>query len=423
MVDMSQRLLDGLRRDALVSLTQDLIRIPSAVKGIDEGDELEIANFVARRLENSGFEVKLQEPRQGRPNVIGMLKGSGGGYNLMLNGHLDTVETTGMTVDALSGRIEEGKIYGRGSVDMKGALAAFLLIGENVKRLGLELKGNLIISGCMDEEGRAIGSQFMAKSLIGIDSAIVGEATGMKIGVAHKGLTFITLRTYGKATHGSSPQHGINAIMAMSRVLNALDMELPTTFDKKSNAVLGSPNYNVGLIRGGYRANVVPDLCEAEIDRRMIPGETIQSVLEEIEDILDKLRVKDPSLKVEADALDWVKAFPMNVSKDEPIVQSISKSLKTIGMKPEITKLSYWTDASSFVNLANIPTVVFGPGDIRQAHSATEHIEVDELLTYARTMALTVHDYCNRKKLHNSALIIVSPNSPTAHKVRDLKAE
>jgi len=395
---MSQKLLDGISRDALVSLAQALIRIPSAVKGIDEGNELEVANFIAERLERIGFEVELQEPREGRPNVIGTLRGSGGGYNLMLNGHLDTVETSGMTIDPLAGKVMDGKLYGRGAVDMKGSLAAFIHVAETMKKAGVELKGDLTLSGCMDEEGRAVGSQTMAKSLIEIDAAIVGEATGMKIGIGHKGLTFITLRTYGKATHGSSPQHGINAIMEMNKVLTALDNELPKRFERKHHPTLGSPTYNVGLIHGGYSANVVPDRCEVEIDRRMVPGETIQSVLGEIETILDKLRQEDPNLKAEAKALDWVKALPMEISKDEYIVQSISKSLRALGREPEITTLPYWTDASSFVNLAHIPTVVFGPGDVRQAHSADEYVDIQELLTYAKTIALTILDLCNRMR-------------------------
>jgi len=398
---MSQRLLDEIGRDTLVSLAQELIRIPSAVKGIDEGRELEMANFIAQRLENSGFKVTLQEPREGRPNVIATLRGTGGGCSLMLNGHLDTVETEGMTVEPLTGKVKDGELYGRGSVDMKGALAAFILIGETVQRLGVELKGDLIISGCVDEEGRAIGSQAMAKSLSGIDAAIVGEATGMKIGTAHKGLTFITLRTHGKATHGSSPQHGINAIMAMNQVLTAFDDELPKRFEERRHPTLGPPTYNVGVIRGGYRANVVPDRCEVEIDRRMVPGETVQSVLGETEAILGRLRQQDPTLKVEADVLDWVKALPMEVSKDEPVIRCISKSLRNIGKEPELTTLPYWTDASSFVNLAHIPAVVFGPGDISQAHSATEHIDIEELYTYAKVTALTALNFCNREKPHN----------------------
>jgi len=396
---MSHQLLDGIRKDDFVSLARDLIRIPSAVKGIDEGDEREIANFIAKRLEDSGFVVRLQEAKTGRPNVIGTLRGSGGEYNLMLNGHLDTVETTGMTIDPFAGKVEEGKLYGRGAVDMKSALAALIYVGETVNRLGMELRGGLTISGCADEEGRAIGSRAMAQSLTGIDAAIVGEPTGMKIGIAHKGLTFITMRTYGKATHGSAPQLGVNAIMAMNKVLTALDAELPQLSGRKCHPALGSPTHNVGVIRGGYRANVVPDFCEVEIDRRMVPGETVQSVLGEINVILERLRREDPSLRVEASAVDWVKALPMDISKDEPIVQSVSRSHRAVtGKESELSTLPYWTDASSFVNLGHIPTVVYGPGDISQAHSAAEHIDINELLTYARTIALTVLDYCNRQK-------------------------
>ena len=389
------RLLDEINADAIVSLAKELIAIPTPVTSTGEGQEIEVANALARRLRSSGFNVELQEVMENRPNLIATLKGKGGGRSLMLNGHLDTVEAENMVVPPFEGKVDGGKLLGRGAVDMKGALAAFVVAGEAIERLGVELKGDLIISGCVDEEGKGVGGQVMAKSLQGVDGAIVGEATGMKIGVAHKGLTFITLHTYGKATHGSTPHLGVNAITGMVRVLNTIDSELPRRLEAKRHKALGPPTYNVGVIRGGYRPNVVPDRCEIEVDRRMVPGETVESVLGEMESILDVARSGDVSLKVDAQALDWAKAVPMEISGDEQIVRSIVKCLQASGRQAEVSTVPYWTDASSFVNLAGIPTVVFGPGDISQAHSATESIDVEELLAYSKLIASVALDFCN----------------------------
>jgi succinyl-diaminopimelate desuccinylase len=389
------RLLDEINTDAIVSLAKELIAIPTPVTSTGEGQEIEVANALARRLRSSGFNVELQEVMENRPNLIATLKGKGGGRSLMLNGHLDTVEAENMVVPPFEGRVDGGKLLGRGAVDMKGALAAFVVAGEAIERLGVELKGDLIISGCVDEEGKGVGGQVMAKSLQGVDGAIVGEATGMKIGIAHKGLTFITLHTYGKATHGSTPHLGVNAITGMVRVLNTIDSELPRRLEAKRHKALGPPTYNVGVIRGGYRPNVVPDRCEIEIDRRMVPGETVESVLGEMESILDVARSRDASLKVDAQALDWAKAVPMEISGDEQIVQSIVKCLQASGRQAEVSTVPYWTDASSFVNLAEIPTVVFGPGDISQAHSATESIDIEELLAYSKLIVSVALDFCN----------------------------
>jgi succinyl-diaminopimelate desuccinylase len=389
------RLVAEINSDSIVSLARELIALPTPVTSTGEGHEMEAANALARRLRSSCFKVMLQDVMENRPNLIATLKGKGGGQTLMLNGHLDTVEAENMVVPPFEGKVDGEKLVGRGAVDMKGALAAFVVAGEAIQRLGVELKGDLIISGCVDEEGKGAGGQAMAKSLEGVDGAIVGEATGMKIGVAHKGLTFITLHTYGRATHGSTPHLGVNAITGMVKVLNAIDSELPRRLEAKRHKALGAPTYNVGVIRGGYRPNVVPDRCEIEVDRRMVPGETVESVLAEMESVLDVARSEDASLKVDAQALDWAKAVPMEISRDEKIVQSIVKCLQASGRQAEVSTVPYWTDASSFVNLAGIPTVVFGPGDIGQAHSATESIDVEELVEYSKLIASVALDFCN----------------------------
>ncbi len=383
----------------LVSLTQSLVRIPSMIRGVDSGDESKIAEFIASRLEKSGFSVKLQEAKAGRPNVIATLKGEGDGYNLMLNGHLDTVEATGMTIDPFAAKVKDRCLYGRGAADMKAALAAFIHVAEIIKQTGVKLRGNLIVSGCADEEGMAKGGEVMAKSGLDAHLAVVGEPTGMRVCIGHKGLAFIMLKTFGKATHGSAPELGVNAILAMNRLLTALSSELPRRFKQQCHPLLGSPTFNVGMIRGGYRANVVPDFCEVEIDRRLIPGETTQTALQEIRAVIEKVRRQDSTLRVEVSALEWVKAMPMEIPRNEYIVIAMCRSFEAVtGKKAEIATVPYWTDASSFVNLAKIPTVVFGPGELVQAHSAAEYIDIDALVTFAKVIALLALDVCTKRR-------------------------
>jgi acetylornithine deacetylase/succinyl-diaminopimelate desuccinylase len=389
------RVLSRIKEEELVELARRLISIPSPVSGIDSGNESKVAEFIADRLEKIGFEVRLQEVRPGRPNVSATMRGDGGGLSLMLNGHLDTVEAVGMAVDPYAGEVRGRRLHGRGAADMKAAMAAFIHVAEAIKREGVRLRGDLVISGCVDEEGRGLGGEAMARSGLKTDMALVGEPTGLRIGIATKGLTFITLRTYGRAAHGSAPELGVNAVLAMSRIIVALYEELPRRFKLRRHPLLGEPTLNVGVVRGGYRANVVPDICEAELDRRLVPCETPTSALEEVREVIRGVGNLYPSLRAEASAMEWVKALPMEISGGEQIVKALRRSFRAVtGREAEVVALPYWTDASSFVNIAGIPTVIFGPGELAQAHSAEEYVDIDALTTFAKVLAVLILDVC-----------------------------
>ncbi|MGQ9544051.1 MAG: M20 family metallopeptidase [Candidatus Bathyarchaeia archaeon] len=387
--------MDLIDESGLVELTRNLIRIPSSVRGLNYGCEENIAKYLYKRLEDSGFEVHLQKVMEGRPNVVGILRGVGGGYNLMLNGHLDTIETEGMEVDPYAGEVRGGRIYGRGAADMKGALAAMVVACEAAKESNVELRGDLIFSGCADEEGRGTGGEYLARSGLKADMAIVGEPTGLNLGIAHKGLTFIEVRTYGKATHGSSPHLGKNAILIMNRVINLLNTKYHARLSNRKHPILGTPTFNIGLIEGGYRPNVVPDSCKMLIDRRIVPGEDYRSVLNELNEVLSELRSEDPEVKFQVEAIDWIKCSPMETSKDELIVKTVRESLKAVsGVEAEVGGLPYWCDAGSISNIMKIPTLIFGPGELEQAHSSTENIKITDLTIYAKTILKTIMDIC-----------------------------
>ncbi|MEM3381247.1 MAG: ArgE/DapE family deacylase [Candidatus Bathyarchaeia archaeon] len=388
--------MDLIDESDLIELTRKLINIPSPVRGIDHGCEEEIAKYLYKRLGDSGFEVHLQDVAEGRPNVIGILHGAGGGYSLMLNGHLDTIETEGMTIEPYGGEVKDGRIYGRGASDMKGALAAMVVACEAAKESNIQLKGDVIFAGSADEEGRGSGGEYLAKSGLKADMAIVGEPTGLSLGIAHKGLTFIEIKTYGKAAHGSNPNLGKNAILTMNKIINILDTKYLERLNGRKHPVLGTPTFNIGLIEGGYRPNVVPDSCRMLVDRRIVPGEDYTSVLNELNEILDELRSGDPDAKYQVEAIDWIKCSPMETPKDALIVKTVKENLKSIsGIEAEIGGLPYWCDAGSISNIMKIPTLVFGPGDLEQAHSSTESIDITKLKIYAKTILKTIIDICS----------------------------
>lgn len=397
--------MNKIDEGSLIKLARDLIRIPSVTKGIDRGDEKEIADFLAKRMKEIGLKVSLQEATKGRPNVIGVLQGSGGGNTLMLNGHMDTVEAHGMKIDPFGGEVKRGRIYGRGASDMKGAIAAMITVCETIKEFDIELKGNLVISCCADEEGRGLGGERLAKSGVKADMAIVGEPTELKLGIANKGLTFIDIIAKGKAAHGSSPELGENAILYMNDVINILRNDYSRILNKKKHPVLGRPTFNIGYIEGGYRPNVVPDFCKISIDRRMIPGESYRSVMDEINQVIKKVRAKNPKIKIKAKGLNWIKCLPMEISAKEYVVKSVAKNLKYVTRKePKIIGVPYWCDASSIVNIMKVPALIFGPGSLKQAHSSSEFIEINKLTTFAKTILLTTLDICNKDSIKTNPL-------------------
>jgi len=398
-----RELAEKIDENSLIDLTKELIKIPSFVTGIGEGSEKEIANFIAKTLSEAGFETHLQEVTRDRPNVVGIMRGTGGGSNLMLNGHLDTIETHGMKIDPFGGRVQDGRIYGRGASDMKGALAAMIIAAKTIKESGLSLKGDLIISGCADEEGKGMGGEYLAKSGLKADMAVVGEPTELDLAIAQKGLTFIDIAVEGKAAHGSSPEKGKNAILVMNEIINRLNSTYLTELNRRQHPLLGKPTLNIGFIEGGFRPNVVADFCRISIDRRIIPGEDCQTIEREINEIIKELQTKDPDIKVKVDVMKWAKCLPSEISPQETIVKSVSENLRDVtGREPRIIGAPYWTDAGSFVNLVKIPTLIFGPGELEQAHSSSESIPIDKLVAFSKIILLTALDICSREKTKNN---------------------
>jgi len=252
-----------------------------------------MARFISAWLQNAGLEVEQIEAAPGRPNVVGVARGTGGGRSLVLNGHMDTVGS-GEMQQPHSPVVKDGRLYGRGAYDMKGGLAACMLAAAEAKKRNL--RGDVIVQAVVDEEYASIGTQALA-TRTRAEGAIVAEFTELKLIVAHKGFVWMEVETIGKAAHGSRPDLGVDAIAKMGRVLTAIEKLDNTLRLKPAHPLLWSGSAHASLIRGGQELSSYPDRCVLSIERRTIPGETPDSVEAEVAQILQDVERDDPAFK------------------------------------------------------------------------------------------------------------------------------
>ncbi|MCD6530171.1 M20 family metallopeptidase [Candidatus Bathyarchaeota archaeon] len=374
--------LEKIDANEVVELTRQLVRIPSENP---PGNEREIAEFVTEKLRDLGLTVKVHEFKPGRPSVVGLLTGAEGKPVLMFNGHLDTVpigDREDWSVDPFEGALRNGKIYGRGAADMKGALAAMIASAKAVIESKVRLKGKLILTFVADEEVTGYGTRDLIRKGYKADFAVIGEPNELKVQTAHKGVLRLKVVTRGKAAHASIPHQGVNAIYRMADVCLALE-KMNSLLAEKKHALLGSPTINVGTIKGGIKTNIVPDYCEITVDRRLIPGERPMDVKREIEEVLESLRWKTSNLQTEVEVLNV--AEPSETPQDEPIVQVAREAVKeVVGRDPGVTGFTATCDMHFLVNEADIPTIILGPGSLQQAHIVDEYVEVEQLINAAK---------------------------------------
>ena len=274
-------------RQETLELLRKLISIDSVNPDLVQGaaGEKQIAEYIHDYLNQIGLDVRFQDtPQENRPNVIGILHGAGGGKSLMLNGHMDTVGVVGME-HPFVGELRDGRVYGRGAFDMKGAIAAMLLATKSIKESHTQLGGDLIITTVVDEEFASIGTEEVVKQYKA-DAGLVLEATDLSICIAHKGFAWIDVETSGKAAHGSRPDLGVDAIVSMGRFLVELDELEKRIRMGRQHPLLGTGSVHASLIQGGRELSTYPDHCLLQLERRTIPGETKESISEEIQSII-----------------------------------------------------------------------------------------------------------------------------------------
>ncbi|MFP4624830.1 MAG: ArgE/DapE family deacylase [Gemmatimonadota bacterium] len=372
-----------------LALARALIATPSVNPSLEPGGagEAEAAELVSGWLRSWGFQVQRVEAAPGRPSVVARLD-RGPGRSLILSGHLDTVGTEGMTVAPFDPVVRDGRVWGRGSADMKGGVAAALAAARELA--ADPFRGTLIVALTADEEEAAIGCRRLVDDGLRADAAIVCEPTELAITPAHKGFSWIRIDFRGQSAHGSRPERGVDAIRHAGLFLSRLDELESTIAQRKRHPLLGSGSIHAGTIRGGTAASVYPSSCELTLERRTLPGETPSAVRSEVEFLLAQLRSDVPSLNA---SLEVTLHRPgTEVPPDHEIVQRLSRALRDAGIEPRVTGMTAWVEASIF-NAAGTPAVCFGPGSIGEAHTAAESAPVDEIDAAHQVLLATAREF------------------------------
>jgi acetylornithine deacetylase len=347
---------------SVVDLASALVRIDSVNPGLAEAGagEAELAVFVAGWLREAGLEVTVEEAAPGRPNVVGIARGSGGGRSLLLNAHMDTVGVEGMA-EPFSGLVEGGRLYGRGAYDMKGGLAASMVAAS--RAAGLGLRGDVIVTAVADEELASVGTEAIARRWTA-DAAIVTEPTEERLALGHRGFVGFWIDVVGRAAHGSRPDLGIDAIARMGPVLvriGELDERLRAG---PAHPLLGTGSVHASIISGGQEYSSYPASCRLVGERRTVPGETVAQVADEVRRLLGD---------VEGACEAVISREPFETPADAPIAQLVARHAGG----PEVVGAAFWAD-SALLHEAGIPTVLFGPRG-EGAHAEVEWVDVASL--------------------------------------------
>jgi acetylornithine deacetylase/succinyl-diaminopimelate desuccinylase-like protein len=385
-------LIAAVNTNELVELASHLLAIPSVNPkdaadcrrmGIEPGEGRLVEALVAR-LRGAGIEVETEELAPGRPNLVARLRGPKPGPILAFNAHTDTVGAFNMGARAFRPEVRQGALYGRGAVDMKGALACFVLALEILARHAYPQDGEVILTAVIGEEGPPSGSEHLVRQDFRPDGIIVGEASGCRVFNGQRGGQFVRLTTLGKSGHGSIPDSGVNAIDEMMRILAAApSMDLIT----HSQGHYGAPTWSVGTIRGGVRTNVIPDNCVATIDVRIPPGIQPGEVLSNIERLAGELGV---SARVEAEEV----GHPAYVTDPgSRLVRMAKRASQMLGDREDTDLAPFWSDLAYFAQ-AGVPGVVIGPGNILQAHSSEEYVAISQLVRATKLYVLVTALFC-----------------------------
>ena len=352
--------------------------MPQCKSGTGHG---KCATIISDRLTENGIDAKIIEGKKGICNVVAGLTGGRKGKTLLLNGHMDVVAPgEGWTVDPFGGDIKDGKIYGRGTCDMKSGISSMMAALIGFKRSGKSFDGEIIFTAVGDEEtGSQYGTRYLLEQKIGrnADFAIVAEPTDLAVELGNRGLRWFDIFVTGKACHAGRPHLGVNAIDYSARLAAAIQSFRFTHTD--DNFELSKPSISVTLIDGGSQVNVIPNRCRLSVDRRMLPGETTESVMAELEKMIQSISMPGIGVEVKMRPGFW---DPYLISEKEPIVQVLIDAYRqSTGSEPTVRTKLACTDGSHIYNLGGIPAVLFGPGIPELSHQVDECVPIQNLVT------------------------------------------
>lgn len=369
----------------LKSLLKDIIKIDSTNP---PGNETLVANELKKLLDQYGIDTELVEYDEGRSNLIATLNGSAPGKVLGFTGHMDVVPPGQMEWDyePFGAEEKDGKIYGRGSCDMKAGLMAFVLAMISLKEENIPLKGSIKLLATIGEETGAIGAGQLTEEGYAddLDALIVGEPSNNEIVISHKGALWIEITTYGKTAHGSSPHLGTNAVEHMNEIINQIQSEhfkLSYEYDE----LLKEPTFSINAIEGGSSMNVIPDYCSLKLDIRTLPSQDHQEILGNVHEMVELSKEKYPDLNAEVKVVADLEPVKTNI--DDPFVYLTLKASESVsGPREEPKGFTGITDACVFNEAKkDFPIIVMGPGDIKLAHQPNEYVEIEEYLNSIET--------------------------------------
>ena len=394
---LRSRLEARLDAGEVVEVASALIAVPSH-RDVP-GRETACAERMAEIWRGWGFEPEVTPVAGSRPNVYVRLAGQGGGPALMLTGHLDTVPGYEMDRPAFEPAVADDKLWGRGAVDMKGALACMMVAVKLARDLGAPLPGDLLFAAVVGEEEQSEGTEQMIRNGPHAGWAVVGEPTGLAIHAGHRGLEWLSFEFVGRAAHGGTPERGVNAIRMAARFIQRVEAELAPELARRRHPLIGPAVMNWGVIRGGTQPSMVADRCVLQVDRRRLPAETLEQVWSEYQRILDGLAAEDPDFRCQmsrmAENMATMDHGGLEIDLDHPLVTSLRAVIEALtGQPARIGAFGGWTDGALLSNFGQIPAVVFGPGDLGVAHSRAEFVPVEELRL--ATLAYAMLAYENR---------------------------
>ncbi len=370
--------------DRVTELARALVRTPSHTPD----GEIQAAERVQRFLRQEGIAAECQPVEDVGVNLVATLPGASSDIALLLNGHLDTVPpSSAMTLPPFEGLIENGQLWGRGSADMKGGFAAMICALAAVHASGIPLKHSIMLAGVACEEKGNRGTAALIRQGIRARWAVIGEATGLDLVIAHKGVDRYQVIVEGRAARESMPERGINAIISAGHVIAALDKNLFPKACEQTHPFLGHATFNIGTIQGGINRNSIPDRCIFQISKRWLPGDSPEAIRAELD---AAIRAANPEARVslvrEAD-MERIPHPPLDIAPTHRLPRQLGEVIARIaGRAPRLLAWPAFTDAALLQD-AGIPALIFGPGDLALAHADDEHLPVEEMVTAARVYA------------------------------------
>jgi acetylornithine deacetylase len=360
-------------------LLRDLVARPSVNpmgRGLQgpEVYEHRVTAYLRDFFQDLGVAFEIQPVAPLRENIVARWEAPDARRTIVFEAHQDTVPTDGMTIDPFGAKIENGRMYGRGSCDIKGGMAAMLAAFARLVREKPRGAANVLMACSVDEEFTSLGVQRLAEDLEA-DVAVVAEPTNLDIVNAHKGLVRWHIHTTGRSCHSSRPENGVNAIYRMGRLLTGMERYAENLWTGRTDPVLGPATMSVGLISGGTSVNTVPEHCWIEVDRRLLPGE------EPLEAVDDLIRFLKQTAGIDFDFrcdTPWTSKTALSPANSTALVADLGRVIDAVRGSHQVVGVPYGTDGST-IAASGIPTVIFGPGDIARAHTADEWVPLDEV--------------------------------------------